>query len=178
MINAVSVKVFLEFAKPVAPPPITIFGHFIPVVRGKTPVLPRHRKIIGRCAGLHIGVEQLRLHPGIHTAGTYSYWNITFECNSFAAGVFMNFYQLFVQMILQKIKQGNFRILWITFISKSHYLIGIVGTEFTPFPKFGCFILIPEVRKNRIRHQPGFIGFEKLTVIIRSKYSRTFFRIY
>ncbi len=107
MIDAVGVEIFGHLLQSSFPPSVSFLGHFFPVVGGKTPVLTFHGKIIRWCSGLSIQIKEVGLCPGFHTIGTNANRDVTFQNDAVFTGVCADFFQLFVQMVLDEVMDGD-----------------------------------------------------------------------
>ena len=85
VVDAVGGKVFCHFAETLLPPLVIILFHYIPIVCGDPPVLSVSGECIGRCTGLSVHIEIIRLNPGFHTIAADSDGDISFKDNALFA---------------------------------------------------------------------------------------------
>ncbi len=94
MIDTESIEIVTHLFKTLLPPGEAIFTHTLPVVCGKSPVLPLHCKIIGWRTRLSIHVIQFRILPCIHTMPVYSNGDISFNNDAILMCISGGFFQL------------------------------------------------------------------------------------
>ena len=108
MVYAVSIKVLIHILEATYPPLTAVFHHFIPVIRGKSPVLSVHREVVRRCTGLSVEVEILRFHPHIAAISIDANRDIAFQNDAFLTCIGMNSLHLLVQNKLHEIEEFHF----------------------------------------------------------------------
>ena len=106
MINAKGIKITTHLLKPLPPPREPIFLHPFPIVSGKPPVLSLDGKIIRRGPGLHAHTIQVGFYPRVTTITMYPNRNVALQNNAFFMCIIRSFFQLKMQMVLNKIMKS------------------------------------------------------------------------
>ena len=169
MVNAIGVEVLGHLAETFHPPCITVLLHHIPIVSRESPVLPVHRKIIGRSTGLSVQIEIVRFFPGFHTVAADADRNVTFQHYTMCTGVLGSCQQLLMQIELYVIIDGNACIHLGSRIAKRLDFIGLVHLITGPFAEVRCAVRIAQIAKCCIRKQPLTVGLEETFEFVRSQ---------
>ena len=170
MINAKGIKITTHLLKPLPPPREPIFLHPFPIVSGKPPVLSLDGKIIRRGPGLHAHTIQVGFYPRVTTITMYPNRNVALQNNAFFMCIIRSFFQLKMQMVLNKIMKSYVaKCLWARgrqFFNVSR----VVDAVRFPLVKMRrTIVFIPEITKGSIRSKPMLIVFKEMLVLFTFK---------
>ena len=102
MVDAVGIEIARHDLQATLPPSVVVLGHRLPIVGWETPILSFGGKIIGRCAHLHIEVEQFGMRFHVHAFGIHADGNVALQQQTLVVQGFDCLAQLFVAVVLQK----------------------------------------------------------------------------
>src|SRR6185312_13532415 len=165
MVYAESIKINRHLFKTILPPAIIILIHLLPVVSRKSPVLALQGEGVRRRACLLIQVKEFRRHPGIATIPVNANRNIPFDYHTVFMGVIGRIAELQVEMVLNKIMQGDLIVLFGLRSGQPVNAELVVPAVGFPFCKISSSVYIPQITKCGVWGQPELIVFEKLYVL-------------
>ena len=167
MVNAIRIEIIGHFTKAVFPPGEAFLLYGKPVVSGKSPILTEKGKVVGRRAGLRVHIEKMRGSPGIDAVAIDSDRNISFQCNTLAVSIFLNFVQLLVEQILQeRIIIDTVFCIGIGFDKLLQFFL-VVNGELAPIGKSCSSHFVAQITICGIGKEPEPIFFVKSLVFFR-----------